>query len=314
MDTSELTYEERRELLRDCRRQELLETARSLGVNLNYDDIRNEDLNMDEVPSRENQTMSMTEEEDRAREAEAFLLRSIPRYVAPNNRERELSNEESPTVGLGLASGRVCNAIKIEGVFRAYITDSFKEQIFKCPSVQRLYILIQSWVLQERVFKDWRQFSGQLTRYGVTYVSTTSLDGCETIEYSMDPYYHDKQAELLKRRNRMEQHKTTRRVALAASRLSRLRINFDKSSDDYIGGGSDEEDNAGEGSGSSGVDASMRVASKYNVIETIDEEEIPSYIDDHIRMSVIFHATNNINVALRGTVKAVYFTCHDAET
>lgn len=317
MDTEgELTNEEQRELLRDLRRRKLIEEANFQDVRSSQSDAFSADLNFREDPSTGKYQMSATENEDRAREAEKYLVNAIPRYARQQPADREQSNVEIPLSGVSLTSKRVCNAITRENVFHAYITNPFKEQIFKCPSVQRLYLLIKSWILQERVFKDSRQVSDQLTRYGITYISGTTQDGCETVIFSMDPYYHDKQNELIKRRNRMEQHKTTRRVALAASRLSRIRINFDKTSDEYIGGGSDDENDENESSGSSstGIEKSFRVASGRNVIETIDQEEIPSYIDDHIRMTIIFYTSNYANDTLRGTIKEVYFSCHDVET
>ena len=305
----ELSYDEQREQRRDT----LIRQARSLGLDLNHHDVLAEDLDI-LFPDPKPKYVPVSDQLDLARDADAYLTSVIP---PRNNHRNQIANvnEEPPLVRDDVFGKRVTNVINEDRAIRAHITDMFKDRLFQCASVQRLYITIRSWVMQKRVFRDVRHISDQLTRYGVTYISKSPDGAHETAVFSLDPYYHDKQAELAKRRARMEQHKTTRRVALAASRLSRLRVTFDKTSDEYIGGGSDDEDDTPESSGgaATSADRALSDASKRDQVEMIDLDEFPSYIDDHIRLNIAWVPHTAQGVALRGNIVDIYFTCHDIE-
>lgn len=273
--------EERRES-REERRVSMMETARILGVDMDFSamEFSDDDDDEDEVYVTREQMEQMAVAE------EALMMRL--RSHVPERPIENIDVECETETCTSLAS----NVVSIDRIIRADVTSAFKEDIAHYAAVSKIYMLTVSWEIQERVFVGAGGLSGQLTRYGLTMADTWIEHGnVVAVRYSLDPYYHERRRELEKRRLRVEQHKTTLRVAMASSRLSELRKNLapgdphptvDSDDEDAEGAGGSDMRDIGLGAGSL-LPSDMTTR---NIQYSIDKDELPAYVDDHVYMVV----------------------------
>lgn len=273
-----LSREEKRRLHID----KLMSEATTLGVKISREDFEHEDIDDDD----DYPDVYMTDEQIKMmKEAErAFVARD--RRPAPPLPTRPPEVQHS-----------VFNVVRLDAAIRSDVSDPLKNQLIMYAPIERLYSLLKSWQLQERDFDNNKMLVTHLARFGCTCIKQQDCGRATELRFSMDMYYHQKREEAAKKKLRRREVRTALRVARNAARMSTLRRHAIKDNE-MPGSSSDEEDTSFDPSkalavacgdkndNGNGSLSTLQQKNKTRESETVEEDEVPAFADDHALLVV----------------------------
>ncbi len=170
------------------------------------------------------------------------------------------------------------NLITKDHLFRSSANPYFLARLLSEPSIEMVYITVQPWIHARRAFVSGpSDVIQQLTRYGVSYVSTSGIDEMAKsihaariyVEFLLDPFHKQKVEEERKRQEDLERRRAIANIATFGKHAN-----------------SDSESSEDELRGVREIDINANISLQSMVLD-IEEEEIPAFVDERVHFDVI---------------------------